>query len=170
MTESPLRDDQTSPNPAVSEPVAQYISALAKAFISSGRGFGEFSDITKIEFCSAAARHIAARGGRVTTSRIALLTGLSRANVAQIRRLAKPSGGPNHHRPRHDRVIAGWKSDPQYLDASGKPSVLAKTGKESFASLCKKYSGDIPPRAILDELLSSKLVAVSRDKKITLLG
>ena len=49
------------------------------------------------------------------------------------------------------------------------PSVLAKTGAESFASLCKKYSGDIPPRAILDELLSSGLVAVSRDKKITLL-
>lgn len=150
-------------------PTAALISRIAAEFIQSGRGIGEFIDIAKFEFCAAAEIHIAERGGRLTTSRIALLTGLSRSNVAQLRKRGRPTNTSRYLRPRHLRVIDGWKSDPTYLDQNGKPAPLTIRGKTSFESLSKKYSGDIPVRAVLDELLASNFAAMSPEKKIVVL-
>lgn len=56
----------------------------------------------------------------------------------------------------------GWFSDPQYVDAAGNPRALAMTGPSSFDELVKKYSGDIPRRAVLRELLAGGMAEVDQ--------
>jgi hypothetical protein len=52
------------------------------------------------------------------------------------------------------RVISGWRRDPRFQDEQGEPAMLTvQTGKGSFHELVKEFSGDVPTRAILDELL-----------------
>jgi hypothetical protein len=56
------------------------------------------------------------------------------------------------------RVLAAWVRDADFADASGNPRELAISapgaiGACTFAELARRYSGDIPCRAVLDELI-----------------
>jgi hypothetical protein len=63
-------------------------------------------------------------------------------------------------------VIVGWRNDADFLDSGGRPKALAYIDPgASFSALARKYAKDIPPRALLNELLDSRLVdEVSRDR------
>jgi hypothetical protein len=87
-------------------------------------------------------------------SRVSIITGLTRKEVKRALGL-KGSEDPEHAERynRAARVVAGWRRDPEFLGHMGKPVVLEMTGKlKSFQDLVKRYSGDIPYRAVLDEL------------------
>ena len=92
-------------------------------------------------------------------SRAAILTGLSRKEVMRLSRQPQPGEqGEVSCRNRAARVIAGWLSPP-YADSRGKPRVLPiKDGSDSFMQLVKSCGGDVPYRAILDELLDCGVV------------
>jgi hypothetical protein len=56
-------------------------------------------------------------------------------------------------------VISGWVNDSQFHDEKGEPAPLPFEGTDfSFSSLVKKYSGDIPPMAMLTVLEASQSV------------
>jgi hypothetical protein len=99
-------------------------------------------------------------GKKPSISRIAAATGLSRAEVSQLLACSPPTSGSVDLAPRaSDNVIAAWLSDPDYLEPTGKPRPLAYgDGKISFADLVHTYASDIPPRAMLNEMIASKLV------------
>jgi Family of unknown function (DUF6502) len=63
---------------------------------------------------------------------------------------------------RASRVLFGWYHDPDFLDEQGVPKSLPMEGKHSFRALVRRYSGDIPTRAMLDELKSSGAIARTR--------
>lgn len=92
-------------------------------------------------------------------SRAAILTGLSRKEVMRLSRQPTPGDhGDVPCRNRAARVIAGWMSPP-YADSRGKPRVLPiKDGSDCFVQLVKSCGGDVPYRAILDELVESGAV------------
>ena len=51
------------------------------------------------------------------------------------------------------RVVSGWLRDPDFLVAEKQPATLAIEGPAaSFSELVRRYSGDVPVRAVLDEL------------------
>jgi hypothetical protein len=54
---------------------------------------------------------------------------------------------------RATRVLTGWARDADFLDRRGQPRPLEVDGAASFAVLVKRYSGDMPARAVLDELV-----------------
>jgi hypothetical protein len=57
------------------------------------------------------------------------------------------------------RVISAWVREPEFHDASGQPTPLSVEGdRTSFGVLVRRYSGDMPVRAILDELLRVRAV------------
>ena len=69
------------------------------------------------------------------------------------------------------RVIAGWVKDHLFKDNNGQPkNLLFDKGNTSFSNLVKKYSGDVPPRAILDELMDVSAVQILKGGKIRLLA
>jgi len=59
-----------------------------------------------------------------------------------------------------ERVVDGWRADREFLNHAGKPRLLPISGaRRSFSRLVTKYGGDIPHRAVLEEL--RRLNAVS---------
>jgi hypothetical protein len=124
--------------------------------------FGEFS---RHAFVRAAARISQQANGRVNHSRVAALTGISRADVKRILLNGGASSqiGRSEQMP-IERVLQAWRIDRRFSDSHGNPKRLRVSGTStSFAVLAKLYGGDVPHRAILDEL--RRIGAVRRDGK-----
>ena len=64
--------------------------------------------------------------------------------------------------------VSGWLRDRDFCDAGGQPLALDPEGDLGFAGLVKRHSGDMPTRAVLDELLRVGAVARQPDGLITL--
>jgi len=101
-----------------------------------------------------------------------MLTGLSRKEVLRIKRIPiSDDGEVVAQQGRSIRVINGWTHDRRFLDDRGQPLDLDFDGQEvSFSSLVRFHSGDIPPRAVLDELLRVGLAARTADNRIRLIS
>jgi len=122
--------------------------------MKAGIGFREFSEISKCAFVDVATTDYGLRGRPTNISRVAVMTGLTRKEVKRIR--DKISAGLDSRALRvipPAEILEKWHSDPNFLDAHGRPLVLGFDGPDpSFNSLVKKYGGDIPPGAMRTEL------------------
>ena len=94
-------------------------------------------------------------GRKLTDSRVAIITGLSRKEVSRLKSIEAPEDNEAAERfNRAARVISGWTRDPRFLDIHGQPARLTlQEGEFSFGELVKAYGGDVPTRAVFDELL-----------------
>ena len=146
---------------------ARVLKPLVRLLLRQGVAAGELADLCKAVYVEAAADLHRRRSGRVNQSRVAIVTGLTRAEVKRL--LAQPQATDvrhEWHRHRAMRVLTGWHQDRRFLYASGHPRPLTIKGpKSSFAALVRRYGGDIPPRSMLDILLSQG--AVTRDARGT---
>jgi hypothetical protein len=142
--------ENKTPTTKVAFGIAQRFASLA---LPLGFSVGEFIAVSKEAFIEAATSTIKKRGIRPTTSRIAVITGLTRAEVARIRDGTAPPPVAVSE-PRTERVMNAWFTDPEFLDPDGVPRVLQEFGNSSFESLVRKYSGDMPRRALLEELIA----------------
>ena len=138
---------------------------LELAFVLLPRGMTprRFGELARFAFVRAATEMSRLGNGRVNYSRVAAQTGLSRADV---KRLLKGDVF-DFHRVSYapmERVVDGWRSDRLFAYRSARPKGLRIAGPgASFASLVRKYGGDVPHRAILDEL--RRIDAVTDDGK-----
>jgi hypothetical protein len=89
----------------------------------------------------------------------------------RVRKLPRPDVTASTERHnRAARVIAGWRRERVFLDDKGKPALLPMEGEgATFSELVKRFSGNVPPRAILDELIHVGAVERREDGKIALL-
>lgn len=105
-------------------------------------------------------------------SRAAILTGLSRKEVmrlAEYRTLDDLNSIPYSNRVA--RVLDGWSINPQFQNAQGLPAKLPlRDGANSFHALVKKYSGDVPPRAVLDEMVICGAVEIVKRDQVRFLA
>jgi hypothetical protein len=128
--------------------------------VPSGVTPKHFAELAKYAFVNAAGRISRFRNGRLNQSRIAVITGLNRAEVKRLIAQGRVRNSPGMSRgSRAARVVSGWTSDRRYLDRSGRPRTLPIIGhKTSFATLVREYGGDVPHRAVLDELKRTRAV------------
>ena len=138
---------------------------LAQQLLPAGITPAYFGDLAAQAFVRAAARISKCRNGRVNSSRIAVITALRRA---EVKRLLTESAPFRHtlstRQPRTERVVVGWRTDRRYLDRNGLPRRLPIQGRStSFASLVKAFAGDVPPRAVLDELRRLRIIRESTE-------
>ncbi|HEX6928700.1 MAG TPA: DUF6502 family protein [Gammaproteobacteria bacterium] len=100
-------------------------------------------------------------------SRAALLSGLSRKEVARLRSLdALEDAVMTERHNRALRVLSGWRNDRRFLDETGNPRPLplkSDTQMASFHTLVGTYSGDVPPRTVLDELRRANCIREEGD-------
>ena len=135
--------------------VSKMLRPLVRILIRYGLSYSEFADLAKRLYVDVAMKDYALEGKKQTVSRVAVLTGLCRKETLKMKTLLEenrnPAAPPIN---RANRVILGWLNDAEFLDAQGKPAIVPLRGDNgSFDSLVKRYSGDITPRAILDELI-----------------
>ena len=122
-----------------------------------------FGELAARAFVRAACKASTLRNGRINQSRVAVLTGLSRVEVRNLMR--GPRSAKPRFQPRTRRVIDGWISDPRYTVRAGAPRSLPINGSTlSFAALVRKYAGDVPHHAVLEELRRLKLVKEKHER------
>jgi Family of unknown function (DUF6502) len=130
----------------------ELLTELAFVLLPRGMTPKRFGELVRSAFVQAAADISRLRNGRVNHSRVAAQTGLTRADV---KRLLRHNVFTSVHRSQTplEKVIDGWRSDREFSTRLGHPKRLAISGpKGSFARLVRKYGGDVPHRAVLDEL------------------
>lgn len=136
------------------------LQPIVALLLDAGINTNEVTRFVRWASVDEAASRQRAMGKKPSISRIAAATGLSRAEVSQLLASAPPASGVVDLTPRaSDKVIAAWLSDPDYLEPTGKPKPLAYSDSTcSFSDLVHRYAIDIPPRAMLNEMIASKLV------------
>ncbi len=145
---------------------------LVRILLRNGISYGTFADLSKWVFVDVAAREFSIKDRKQSTSRVSVITGLSRREVMRVRKLPKPdiSASIEKHN-RAARVIAAWRREHEFLDADGKPAPLSMEGQgATFSELVKRFSGNVPPRAVLDELVHVGAVAQAVDGRVSLLS
>jgi hypothetical protein len=137
-----------------------------------GVSYGTFSELAKWVYVDVAMREFAIPGRKQSTSRVSIITGLSRKEVRRVYRLQRPTDRESAERyNRAARVIAAWRREADFLDADGQPAILPVLGSGiTFNELVHRFSGDVPVRAILDELIRVGAVEELDDGRIRLLA
>jgi hypothetical protein len=101
-------------------------------------------------------------------SRVAFATGIHRNFVREI--LKAPPRVATTRRTRGvrvDRLMEGWRSDPDYLAANGKPLSLWRVRPEpSIKSLIKKYLPGAPLESTLEQAIRSGHISVQPDGRL----
>lgn len=130
------------------------LKPIARIFLRFGIGFREFSEIAKIAFVDVASTDYGLRGRPTNISRVAVMTGLTRKEVRRVRESIEAGHGPIEVKSTPlSEILHRWHSESEFLDESGKPSVLEFAGVDnSFSILVKRFGGDIPPGAMRTEL------------------
>jgi len=162
-TETPL-------NKALSAAILRLLRPLVRVLLRNGISYSGFADLAKWVFVDIAAKEFGVSGRKQTDSRISVITGLTRKEVARIKGIDTPDDtAAEQQYNRAARVIGGWLRDRHFTDSDGTPAMLAFDGNASFSELVRIYSGDMTARSILDELLRVGAVERNQDGKIRLL-
>jgi Family of unknown function (DUF6502) len=153
--------------------VCTLLRPLLRVLLRYNIPFPRFADLAKWVYVQVALEEFQLPDRKQTISRVALLTGLSRKEVLRVTRLASP-GDPaiTEKQNRAARVVSGWVREPRFHDAENQPAILPFDGEggATFSALAKAFSGDIPPRAVLDELVRVGVVERLADGRLRLLA
>lgn len=152
------------------EQLTQILISLAQLLLRNGYGYSKVNAVTKTAFVKAAADLHGETNRKRSIARIAALTGLTRLEVSrQLKAQSTSEIGDLAEINRAVRVAEGWQSDRGYAVASNKPRKLPFSGaKQSFTKLVQRYSGDIPVRAMAEEMKRLGLVTIDAGNNVSL--
>jgi hypothetical protein len=168
MSDEPTTPDETLgpwPGPLLSA-TARILRPLVRILLRNGVASDAVTEFVRRVYVDVAFDEFALEGKRPTQSRVSVLTGLNRKEVARLR-AERESVLPAREgrRNRAAGVIAAWLRDPDFQDEGGQPRPLPFSGPGSFSELCQRHSGDMKPRSIADELVSAGAL-VNEDGKL----
>ena len=143
-----------------------FIRPVIRFLLRHGVTWDEFSGMSKEMYVDVAREAYGLQGRPTNNSRVAMMTGLSRREVAHIRdQLLDSRDDPMERRGnRISQILTGWHVDDEFTDANGNPKVLPPTGPSgSFSSLLTRYAGDLPHSAIQKEMQQKGLIEDTED-------
>ena len=149
--------------------VTRVLAPLVRLLLRHGVSHAEFCNWAKQTYVEVAEADFGIENKPPTVSRIAIVTGINRKEVKRIRELPSDvdTGVAKHNRA--IRVVTGWLQDQAFQTSSGKPKILTYGDQENtFNQLVKRHGGDVPARAMLDELERVGTVK-NENGKVTLL-
>ncbi|MDQ2068862.1 DUF6502 family protein [Natronospira bacteriovora] len=152
--------------------LATFLRPLARLLLRNGMSYKAFAELAKRVFVEVARDEFRIPGRKQSDSRVSVITGLSRKEVKRVQSDAahQPDSELRLHN-RAARVIHGWVNDPDFQDRTGEPDRLPmENGGRSFTALVRRYSGDAPPRAVLDELDRVHAVERHDDGRLSLIA
>ncbi|MFO7593720.1 MAG: DUF6502 family protein [Pseudomonadota bacterium] len=158
-------------NKTLSAAILRLLRPLVRILLRNGVSYGAFSDLARWVFVDVADKEFGIPGRKQTVSRISVVTGLNRKEVKRLQQTsAADDSTVNRRYNRAARVIGGWNRDERFCDNEGSPLLLSFEGESpNFSDLVKQYSGDMPPRAVLDELRRIGAVEESADGRLQLM-
>ena len=152
-------------------PLARLLRPLVRLCIRGGMTFPALAQLLRELFVNVAEHDFALEGKEQTDSRVSLLTGIHRKEVARLRGAGTPVNETPATLSLTSAIIARWLAAPEFTDAKGDPLPLPRTASgdaPSFEQLVSSITKDVRPRAVLDEWLDRKLVTINDDEEIVL--
>ncbi|SCK33013.1 hypothetical protein VAR608DRAFT_2910 [Variovorax sp. HW608] len=147
-------DARSKMHQALEAAVTNVLRALFRVLLRHSMSYSAFDELARRAYVEVAMKDFAIDGKKSTISRASILSGLTRKEVRRLLSLpareSVESGGERYNRAA--RVLTGWVRDPDFLDDAGEPRALPMDGPRGFAELVRRHSGDMPARAVLDEL------------------
>ena len=152
--------------------IVRILMPLVRILLRHNVSFRTFSDIAKWAYVEIAAKEFGIPGRKQSISRVSVITGLSRKEVKRVMEMPRPADTDYAERyNRAVRVTSAWRRVKEFIDSEGNPKILPISGEGySFAKLVRKYSGDLPHRAVLDELINAGVVDKTDDGHVRLLA
>jgi hypothetical protein len=154
--------------------IRRLLRPIIRQVIAYGMSYPAFDRLVREVFVEAAEGDFALPFKRQTDSRVALVTGINRKEVAQLRQRATSTRAVAEIEDTlATHVIGRWMSGPPYATPDGLarrlPYEAASDRAASFARLVRDVVGvDIPVRSVLDELLHTGAVELLRDGSVEL--
>jgi len=150
--------------------IAQLLRPLFRVLLRHQMSFHAFEALAKRVYVDVAIRDFGIPGKKPSISRASILSGLTRKEVQRLVALpTEPEVGEAERYNRAARVLTAWTRDPDFVDERGEPLPLDPLeGSINFGLLVKRHSGDVPVRAVLDELLRVGAVRRRDDGRLEL--
>lgn len=150
---------------------AEALRPIARRLIAASVPFGKLEARLRELFVEIADREFSLADRPQTDSRVALLTGINRKEVRRLRSKDDSLPAPSTFgRNRAASLVSRWTSDPRASDRSGNPRPIPYRASRgpSFVALAREIAGDLPPRAILDEMVHSGAVRLEPGGMVSL--
>lgn len=143
--------------------VLKILRPLIAILLRNGMSYGHFDELVKKSYVDVAFDEFQIAGKKQTVSRVAALTGLTRKEVKRLYEIEKIDSKQKYNRA--TKVISGWLTDSQFCAQTNQPNALTfDEGEHSFSQLVKRYSGDIPSKAMLDLLIAAGNINIENNK------
>ena len=136
---------------------------LVRILLRQGISYGEFSEVIKAVYVEIAIKDFKVTGRKATRTRVAVMTGLTRKEVKRV--IDEAQKGEIELKSNFNRVmrvLVGWHTDADFIGPYGMPLELqyetTNPTEPTVSMLVKRFSGDMSPRSILDELIRVEAV------------
>jgi hypothetical protein len=130
------------------------LKPVVRWLLRGGVTWKEFTDLSRSVFVKVASEEFGIRGRPTNLTRVAIVTGINRREVAR-QRAELDAEVPREpvYLNAAQRILSAWHQEPAYFDADRAPRLLPLDGPApSFADLCDRHGGDLPMSALLKEL------------------
>lgn len=134
---------------------------VVRLMVAVGFNARDFIEVLKTVYVEIARDEYGKRGRKANISKTAILTGLTRREVARLSTVtaSDPIKLQDPLVP-VGKVLSTWHQDKRYLDDRGRPRILGELTE--FAQLIAECRGDIPVTAIIKELELSRCIRIER--------
>lgn len=158
---------------ALHQAAQRVLRPIIRQLLRHGVTFTSFSQLAKRVYYQVASEEFALPDRKQSDSRVALISGLTRREVAAMRESRDRAPMPDLDANLATRLINRWTTDKRFLTDGGAPRQLPlesrRSAAPSFAQLVREVGGDIPPRALLDELIRVNCVELQATRTVRLL-
>jgi hypothetical protein len=137
----------------------ELLRELAFVLLPRGMTPKTFGELSRSAFVQAAADRSKLRNGRINHSRVAAQTGLTRADVKRLLNRDMSAESFASRETHVEKIIHAWRCEPQFSIQNNLTSNYF--GNDRRSALARKHAGDVPHRAVLDELRRMKAVSTS---------
>ena len=146
------------------EAVEKIFQPMAKLLIRAEITYGEASEVLKSALVKTASEKLEQSNEQITDTRIHLITGVHRKDVRRIKESENNVSGTPPSAPITSQALAKWLGDQKFQNSDGSPRPLSKKSNGSqadFEELISSISKDVRPKAVLDEMVSRKMVNIN---------
>jgi hypothetical protein len=169
-----MPDEQPNPpsGAKLHAPLARLLRPLVRLLIGAGVTFPALCELLRELYINVAEYDFALPGKRQTDSRVSLLTGVNRREVARARGAGAPVSATPTAVSRTSQILALWLGSKEFCGENGAPLALHRSddhGKPSFEGLVAAVTRDVKARAVLDDFLARRIAAIDAQGRIKLL-
>lgn len=162
-------DNNGHPQTSLPRALDKMLRIIVRMLLRNGIAYASFAEQLKQLYVEVASKEFHLQGKPQTISRVSVLTGINRKEVKRLQQEVIEEAPIERHHNRAARVVSGWMTDPAFRDENGDPNLLPMDDSPgSFNTLVKRYSGDMPVKAILEELVRVGVAANHDNQQIEL--